>query len=92
MSITLAQLLIWLVIAAIVGIAGELLAGRRGPSGFVGAALLGWLAIFLIVGVFHLHIIGEPVWQGVPIISSILAAAILAALYSTVFRRSVVAR
>lgn len=92
MTITLAQLVIWIVIAAIVGIAGELLAGRRGPDGFIGAALLGWLSIFLIVGVLHLHIVSEPVWQGVPIISSILAAAILAALYSTVFRRPLAAR
>ncbi len=92
MTITLIQLLIWIVIAAIVGIAGELIAGRRGPHGFIGATLLGWLAIFLIVGVFHFHIIGEPVWQGVPILSSIIAAVLLAALYSIVFRRQVVTR
>ncbi|HEU5369776.1 MAG TPA: transglycosylase [Ktedonobacterales bacterium] len=92
MSITLIQLLIWIVIAAIVGIAGELIAGRRGPHGFIGATLLGWLAIFLIVGVFHFHIIGEPVWQGVPILSSVIAAVLLAALYSIVFRRQAVTR
>jgi uncharacterized membrane protein YeaQ/YmgE (transglycosylase-associated protein family) len=92
-SITLTQLLIWIVIAAIVGIVGELLAGRRGPAGFIGAALLGWLAIFLIVGVFHFHIVGEPVWEGVPLVSSVIAAAVLAALYSAVFYRgSAVAR
>ena len=88
MDITLAQLLIWIVIAAVVGIAGELIAGRHGPHGFIGATLLGWLAIFLIVGVFHFHIIGEPVWQRVPIVSSIIAAVLLAVLYSIVFRRA----
>ncbi len=87
MTVTVTQLLIWVVIAAIVGIVGELLAGRRGPHGFIGATLLGWLAIFLIVGVFHFRISGEPVWQGVPVISSILAAVVLAALYSAVFYR-----
>ncbi|HEY7124255.1 MAG TPA: transglycosylase [Ktedonobacterales bacterium] len=93
MSVTIAQLLIWALIAAIVGIVGELLAGRRGPAGIVGAILLGWLAIFLIVGVFHFHIVGEPVWQGVPLISSILAAAVLAGIYSAlVYRRVPVTR
>jgi uncharacterized membrane protein YeaQ/YmgE (transglycosylase-associated protein family) len=87
-AVTVTQLLIWVIIAAVVGIAGELLAGRRGPHGFLGAALLGWLAIFLIVGVFHFRIIGEPVWQGVPVFSSIIAAVVLAALYSAVFRRA----
>ncbi len=93
MSVTIAQLLIWALIAAIVGIVGELLAGRRGPGGIVGAILLGWLAIFLIVGVFHFHIVGEPVWQGVPLISSIIAAAVLAGIYSAlVYRRVPVTR
>jgi uncharacterized membrane protein YeaQ/YmgE (transglycosylase-associated protein family) len=91
MSITVAQLLIWIIIAAVVGVVGELLAGRRGPGGFLGAILLGWLSIFLIVGVFHFHIVGEPVWEGVPVISSIIAAAVLAALYSAVFYHPVVA-
>ena len=92
MTITLTQLLIWILIAAVVGIGGELLAGRRGPHGFIGATLLGWFAIFLIVGVFHFHIIDEPVWQGVPILSSIIAAAVLAAFYSTVLHPPLTAR
>lgn len=33
MSITVTQLLIWIIIAAVVGVGGELLAGRRGPGG-----------------------------------------------------------
>lgn len=35
MSITVTQLLIWILIAAVVGVVGEVLAGRRGPSGFL---------------------------------------------------------
>jgi len=92
MTITLVQLLIWILIAAVVGVIGELIVGRRGPHGIIGATLLGWLAIFLIVGVFHFHISGEPVWEGVPILSSIIAAAVLAALYSFVLYRPVAAR
>ncbi len=75
-------LLIWLLIAAIVGVIGELIAQRRAPSGIIGAIVVGFLAIFLLVGVLHLHIPGEPFWYGVPLISSILVAAILVAIWS----------
>ena len=82
MAITLTQLLIWILIAALVGIVGELLARRRAPDGLLGAIILGFLAIFLVVGLFHFHIAGEPSLAGVPLISSILAAAILVAIWS----------
>ena len=78
----LTTLLIWLLIAAIVGVIGELIAQRRAPGGIIGAIVLGFLAIFLLVGVLHLHIPGEPFWYGVPLISSILVAAILVAIWS----------
>jgi len=81
-SITLTQLIIWVIIAALVGFVGELLARRRAPDGFVGAIILGLLAIFLVVGILHFHIAGEPILGGVPLISSIIAAAILVAIWS----------
>src|SRR5947209_3151980 len=79
---TITTLLIWLLIAAAVGIVGELLARRRAPDGILGAIILGFLAILLIVGVFHFRIVGEPILYGVPLISSILAAAILVLIWS----------
>ena len=82
MVITLGNLLIWLIVAAIVGVVGELLARRRTPFGIVGAIILGFIAIFLVVGVLHWHIDGEPYLNGVPLITSILAAAVLVALWS----------
>lgn len=82
MSITLTQLLIWVLIAAVVGIVGELLARRRAPDGFLGAIILGLLAIFIVVGLLHFHIPGEPILGGVPILSSIIVAAILVFLWS----------
>lgn len=82
MTITFTSLLIWLLIAAIVGILGELLARRRTPDGIIGAIVVGFIAIFLLVGVFHFHIAGEPLVYGVPIISSIIVAAILVLLWS----------
>jgi len=82
MTITLVELLIWLIIAAIVGFIGEALAGRRGPGGLIGAILVGFLAIFLVVGVFHFSISGEPFLDGVPLISSILVAFLLVLIWS----------
>jgi len=82
MTITLTGLIVWIIIALIVGFLGELIAHRRAPDGIIGAAILGFLAIFLIVGVFHFSIVGEPTLDGVPLISSVIAAAILVAIWS----------
>ena len=82
MVITLGNLIIWLIIAALVSIVGELIARRRTPFGLVGAIILGFIAIFLVVGVFHIHIVGEPTLNGVPLLTSIIAAAILVFIWS----------
>lgn len=82
MTITLGTLVVWLIIAAIVGFIGEVIARRRAPDGIIGAIVVGLIGIFLIVGVFHFAIAGEPVIDGVPLISSIIAAAILVAIWS----------
>jgi uncharacterized membrane protein YeaQ/YmgE (transglycosylase-associated protein family) len=82
MTITFTGLLIWLIIAVLVGVVGELIARRRAPDGIIGAAILGFLAIFLIVGVFHFSIAGEPTIDGVPLISSIVVAAVLVVIWS----------
>ena len=82
MTVTFVQLLIWIVIAAVVGLLGELIARRRAPDGFVGAIILGFLAIFLVVGVFHFSIVGEPMLEGVPLVSAVLAAVILTLVWS----------
>jgi uncharacterized membrane protein YeaQ/YmgE (transglycosylase-associated protein family) len=82
MTITLTSLLIWLIIALLVGVVGELIARRRAPDGIIGAVVLGFLAIFLVVGVFHFSFPGEPTLEGVPLISSIIAAALLVIIWS----------
>jgi uncharacterized membrane protein YeaQ/YmgE (transglycosylase-associated protein family) len=92
MTITFVGLLIWVIIAVIVGLVGELIARRRAPDGIIGAAVLGFLAILLIVGVFHFHIAGEPTIEGVPLISSLLAAIILVILWSSFGYRRVYRR
>ena len=87
MTITFTELIIWLVIAALIGFIGELIAGRRAPAGIIGAIMIGLLSIFLIVGFFHFHIVGEPTLEGVPLVSTIIAAVILVAIWSSVAYR-----
>ena len=79
---TLSELIVMIIIAALVGVVGVALARRRTTFGFVGAAILGFIAIFLVTDVLHWHIIGEPFLDGVPLITSIIAAAILVAIWS----------
>jgi uncharacterized membrane protein YeaQ/YmgE (transglycosylase-associated protein family) len=79
---TLSELIVMIILAAIVGVIGEVLARRRTPFGFVGAAILGFIAIFLVTDVLHWHIVGEPYLDGVPLVTSIIAAAILVAIWS----------
>ncbi|HEV2583912.1 MAG TPA: transglycosylase [Ktedonobacteraceae bacterium] len=87
MVITLTALIIWLLIAALVGVIGELLARRRAPFGIVGAMVLGFIAIFLVVGVLGIHFAGDPTLNGVPIFTSILVAAIVVAIWSAFAHR-----
>ena len=82
MTLSLTTLIVWILIAALVGIIGELLAGRRAPDGLLGAIILGFLAIFIVVGLLGLYIPGEPRLNGVPLISSIIIAALLVFIWS----------
>lgn len=79
---SLTTILVWIIIAAIVGFLGEFISRRRAPEGILGAIILGFIAIFLVNNVFRVSIKGEPVYAGVPLITSIIAAAILVFLWS----------
>jgi hypothetical protein len=51
--------------------------------------MVGLFAIFLIVGFFHFSIAGEPKLEGVPLISTIIAAVILVIIWSSLsYRRT----
>ena len=87
MAVTFTELIVWIIIAALVGFLGEFIAGRRAPAGILGAIMIGLFAIFLIVGFFHFHIVGEPTLEGVPIISTIIAAIMLVVVWSSISYR-----
>ena len=83
MHITIENLVVWLFISLIVGFLGELIARRRAPDGIIGAIIVGFIAIFLIVGVFGIHFAGDPLIAGVPFFTSVLVAALLVLLWSS---------
>ncbi len=87
MAVTFTQLIVWIIIAAIIGFLGEVLAGRRAPEGILGSIMVGLFAIFLIVGYFHFHIVGEPTLEGVPLVSTIIAAIMLVVVWSSLSYR-----
>lgn len=89
MTITLGTLFIMVLIAALVGVIGEFIAHRRAPFGIVGAIILGFIAIVLVTDVLHWSISGEPVWNNVPVVTSIIAAAVLVFIWSAFAYRHV---
>ena len=82
MHITLEELVAWLIIALIGGILGEIIARRRAPDGIIGATIIGFIGIFLFVGLLGLHFTGDPLIAGMPLFTSILVAALFVALWS----------
>ena len=89
MTVTFVQFIVWIIIAAIVGFLGEFISGRRAPAGILGAIMVGLFAIFLIVGFFHFSIKDEPTINGVPIISTLIAAVMLVVIWSSLAYRGV---
>ncbi len=89
MNISLTTLLVWIIIAAIVGWLGELIARRNAPDGIIGAIILGFIAILLVNYVIPIRITGDPTIAGVHLIISILAAALLVFLWSAFLYRRV---
>ena len=75
----------YLLIAAIAAIIAERIVGA-GPYGLIGTILLGVVGIFVMVNLLHFVIPGDPVVGGVPILTAILGAIIVDAIYLAVMR------
>ncbi|MBA2284791.1 MAG: GlsB/YeaQ/YmgE family stress response membrane protein [Ktedonobacteraceae bacterium] len=73
--------ILYLVIAAIVGLIAEYIVGSRIPFGFVGAILLAIVGIWLMTQVIVITGIPDIVLWGVPIIRALIGAIILVAVW-----------
>ncbi len=73
--------LIYLLVAAIVGLVAESLVGRRLPFGFVGAIIAALVGVWLLTKVIVINGIGDITVYGVPIFRALVGAIILVAIW-----------
>ena len=76
--------IIYLVVAAVVGLAAESLVGRRLPFGFVGAIIAALVGAWLLTKVIIINGIGDINVYGVLIFRALLGAIILVAIWQLV--------
>jgi uncharacterized membrane protein YeaQ/YmgE (transglycosylase-associated protein family) len=73
--------IIYLIVAAIVGLIAEAIVGWRVPFGFIGAIIAALIGIWLMTQVIIITGIGDFYIQGVPIIRALIGAIIFVALW-----------
>ena len=82
MHFTIGNFIVWLIIALIGAFIGEMIARRRTRDGLIGATIIGFLGMIIVVGLLGLHFAGDYIIGGAPLFTSLLVAAILVALWS----------
>jgi uncharacterized membrane protein YeaQ/YmgE (transglycosylase-associated protein family) len=73
--------LIYLLVAAIVGLVAESLVGWRLPFGFVGAIIAALVGVWLLTKVIIINGIGDINVYGVPIVRALVGAIILVGIW-----------
>jgi uncharacterized membrane protein YeaQ/YmgE (transglycosylase-associated protein family) len=73
--------IIYLVVAAVVGLVAETIVGWRLPFGFVGAIIAALIGVWLLTKVIILTGIDDINVYGVPIVRALIGAVILVALW-----------
>src|SRR5579875_3236103 len=73
--------IIYLIVAAVVGLVAEALVGRRVPFGFVGAIIAALVGAWLLTKVIIIAGIGDFSVYGVPILRALVGAIILVAIW-----------
>ena len=82
------NLIVYLIVAAIVGFVAEAILGWRAPLGFIGAIIAALVGIWLMTQVIVISGLGDyyiPTTPPVPIIRSLIGAIILIAIWHFVF-------
>ena len=87
-----AELIVYLLVAALVGLVAESIVGWRLPFGIIGAILAALVGVWLLTNVIVLTGIGDIYLAGVPLLRALIGAIILVALwhlltYRTWYRR-----
>ena len=80
--------LIYLLVAAIVGIVAETIVGWRLPFGIIGAIIAALVGVWLLTNVIVLTGVGDLYVYGVPILRAFIGALILVAIWHLITFRS----
>mgnify|MGYP001328663405 CR=1 FL=1 len=80
--------IVYLIIAAIVGIIAEFIVGWRLPLGIVGAIILGVIGIWLMTQVIQISGFSDFYIDGVPLIRALIGAVILVAIWHALTYRA----
>ncbi len=78
------NVIVYLVVAAIVGLLAETLVGWRLPFGFIGAIIAALIGIWLMTNLITISGIGDiyiPTTPSVPLVRALIGAAIMVALW-----------
>jgi uncharacterized membrane protein YeaQ/YmgE (transglycosylase-associated protein family) len=73
--------IVYLVVAAIVGLVAVFIVGWRLPFGFIGAMIAALVGVWLLTNVVQLSIAGDPNIYGVPIFKALIGAILLVAIW-----------
>ena len=82
------NVIIYLLVAAIVGIVAESIVGWRLPFGIIGAVIAALAGIWLLTQVIVLTGVGDIYVYGVPIVRALIGAIILVAIWHLVTFRA----
>lgn len=84
MTLSLAQLIVFLLIAAIAAWLAGMFFGVRYPFGFFGAFVAGIIGEWLMLNVFHVLLAPEVSYAGIPVITALVGALVLAFIVALV--------
>ncbi len=83
---TAAQLIVYLLVALLAGLLAERLVGAALPGGLLGTILAALLGIWLMLGVLHLSVPGDLNLAGVPLLTTIIGAALVLVIWIVLVR------
>jgi uncharacterized membrane protein YeaQ/YmgE (transglycosylase-associated protein family) len=75
------NVIVYLIVAAIVGLVAEAIVGWRLPFGFIGAIIIALIGIWLMTQVIVIDGIGDINVAGVPLLRALVGATLLVALW-----------
>ena len=82
------NLIVYLIVAAVVGLVAEFIVGWRLPFGFIGAIIAAIVGIWLMTQVIIINGISDVTIAGVPLLRALIGAIILVALWHVLTYRS----